>query len=219
MRSVFLVLAACGSATYSSPSQTLPITLGPPSDRVVAIVRIPAPWYAPRFVIRRKFRAAIAEYERLADLERKYFTVSQRGEFGGIYLWRTRAAADAFYGPAWHARVRERYGKDTEVAVFDAPFVVEGATKLDVEPIDDQAASFPACATLVLGRGELAAFAAVHGIPPGLVRSYFVVAPDGRIGAIDLWASERLADAALPALERALAGETTRFDAPVLLRP
>jgi hypothetical protein len=214
MHRYLLVLAACGGPTFTTPAETLPVTLATtPAAYAVAIVRIPAPWYAPRFVIRRRFRAAVGDYEHVPGLVRKYFTISERGEFGGIYLWSSRAAANAFYSPAWRARVHERYGADADVVVLDAPFIVDGATKLAAERIDDHATSFPAHATLVLDGSDLHAFAAHHGIPPGLVRAYFVVAPDGRAGAIDLWATDELAGAALARL----GGDATRFQAPVVV--
>src|SRR5258705_8366794 len=65
---------ACSSATYHAPATTTAITLPAPGANAVAIVRISAPWYARNFLIRRRFRAAVGDYERLPGLLRKYFT-------------------------------------------------------------------------------------------------------------------------------------------------
>jgi hypothetical protein len=56
---------------------------------------------------------------------RKYFTATD-DSFGGIYLWKNRAAADAWFNSAWHARVVKTYGVDGQVTYFDAPLVIEG---------------------------------------------------------------------------------------------
>lgn len=196
-----LALVACSSATYHAPASTGTLALPEPGARAVTIVRIPAPWYARNFIIRRKFANLVGEYERVAGLRRKYFTITEDREFGGIYLWDSRAAARAWFSPAWHERIRERYGADTDVAVFDAPFVVDGSTTLELDMIDRASGKYPARATLLLlpsDRGEagLRSLAAAHGDPPGLVRAYFVTT--GReLGIVALWANRDLADAQL----------------------
>ncbi len=228
---LLIALVGCSAADYHAPSTTTPITLPAPGPAAVAVVRVPPPWYARDFLIRRRFVQAVGDYEQVPGLVRKYFTIAEDRRFGGIYLWRSRSDADVFYGPAWHRRVRDRYGVDADLAVFAAPFVVEGTTTLEAEQIDGHAASYPAVATLLLvrggaGRGEegLRELAALHAVPPGLVRAYFVIGAGGELGVIDLWATGELADAALnaPALravERALGGTASvvRFDASVLI--
>jgi hypothetical protein len=216
---LLIALAAC-AATFDAPPTTTPAVLGAPGARVVTIVRIPAPWYAPRFVIRRKFAALAADYEHVPGLARKLFTISDDRELGGVYEWRSAADAATYFSPAWHAHVRDRYGTDTDVLTLAAPFVVSGTTTIDAEPIDrrcaslrdaaryggagpcDRAASkYPARASLLLlpsERGEigLRALADAHGVPPGLVSAYFVTAP-GQIGVVAVWADDELARASL----------------------
>jgi hypothetical protein len=64
-------------------------------------------------------------YERLPGLTRKYFTISDDGKAGGIYLWASREAAAAFYNEGWRTRVLKIYGAPAEVSFFDVPLVVE----------------------------------------------------------------------------------------------
>ncbi len=223
-----VVLGACGGAVYHAPATATPLVLPEPGTHAVAIVEIPAPWYARTFIIRRKFRGAVPEYERIAGLERKYFTITTDREFGGIYLWQSRAIADAYYDPAWRKRVHDRYGRDAKLVVLAAPFVVEGTTTLDAEPIDAHATAYPAAATFLDLRGVteggeagLRKLAALHGCPPGLVRAYFVIDAPSELGVVALWASEDLAAAhSDPRPFTAALGGTarvTRFEAPVLL--
>lgn len=91
------------------------------------VVRVPAPWYAPGFVIRSRFRDAVPEYQRIAGLQRKYFTLTRDGTLGGIYLWRDRAAAEAWFDAAWHARVQARYGAPGDVRHYAVRAVQDAA--------------------------------------------------------------------------------------------
>ena len=57
---------------------------------------------------------------------RKYYTIGEDDRFGGVYLFRDRAAAQAWFGPAWHAKVIQTYGTDAEVRYYDTPVQIEG---------------------------------------------------------------------------------------------
>ena len=91
--------------------------LGP--GNVVAIVQVTPPWYAPGFLIRRTMNKRVAEYAVLPDLIHKAFAIGPDGRVGGIYLWRDRSSANAFYNDAWHALMRDRYGENAEIRWFD----------------------------------------------------------------------------------------------------
>ncbi len=78
-------------------------------------MKVPSPWYATRGVITGKFRQAVPEYQAAAGLERKQFSLAENGNYGGVYLWTDRAAAERWFGPAWHERVRRLRGHDGEV--------------------------------------------------------------------------------------------------------
>jgi hypothetical protein len=98
-----LLSLSCAGPRYDLVSST-PSRVTGPSDRVVGVVRVKAPWYAASVFIRGKFRSAVPEYEAKRALETKYFTIADDGRFGGIYLWSTRADADAFRSIAEHVR-------------------------------------------------------------------------------------------------------------------
>ncbi len=90
-------------------------------DAVVAIVRVPAPWYAPGGTIRSRMVKSIALYRDLPGLDFKYFTIADGKRIGGIYLWTDRAAAEAFYDEAWHTRIKDTYRKDANLKFLSAP--------------------------------------------------------------------------------------------------
>ena len=210
---VLAVLTACASpsSSYDVHASTayVPTT---PGSHAIAIVRIPAPWYAPRFMIARRFRAAVPDYENVPGLVAKAFTIDDDRRFGGIYLWADRAAATAYYSPTWRAQIHERRGHDPDVVVLDAPFVVRGHTAIHGDPVAHRGTRFPATATLVLSPGTAdgaPALAARIAQLDGLIDGVVVVG-DGTLGFVGLWARRELAEAAVGA-------DATFFDAPVLL--
>ena len=78
---------------------------------------------------RRIFLITAPKYQGVAGLVRKYYVLSQDGStVGGIYLWNSRAEADAMYTESWRAFVREKYGTDPSVTYLDSPVVVDNLT-------------------------------------------------------------------------------------------
>jgi hypothetical protein len=226
-----LVGTGCASQSHALGRETA-ATVSDPGASAVAVVRVKAPWYAPRFVIRGRFRDAVPEYEALGALESKYFTISDDGQFGGIYRWATRGDAEAYYSETWRHGIRERRGVEPDLRVFDAPFLVHGRTTIEGPSTGSRSISYPATATLVLWPSARA------GTEPdlarrvadqvkdldGLVRAAVLVSPT-HIGFAALWATREVAENALrpdalQARESQLGvprAEVTYFEAPVLI--
>jgi len=93
---------------------------------VAVIVTVKTPPGVSSAMLDAGFRQAVPQYQQIPGLVRKYFTRDDTS-FGGMYLWRNRAAAEAWYNPQWRQTVRARYGVDPEVRYFAAPVVIEGA--------------------------------------------------------------------------------------------
>jgi len=75
------------------------------------------------------FLSTAPKYRGVQGLLRKIYVLSQDGNTaGGIYLWNSRAQADAMYTESWKAFVREKYGTDPSVTYFDSPVVVDNVT-------------------------------------------------------------------------------------------
>jgi hypothetical protein len=52
----------------------------------------------------------------------------RRGRLGGgVYLWQSRADADAFYTGPWLQGIRERYGMDPEIRYFYTAAVTDNS--------------------------------------------------------------------------------------------
>lgn len=78
---------------------------------------------------RKIFLGTAPKYQGVAGLVRKVYVLSQDGSTaGGIYLWNSRADADAMYTESWRAFVREKYGTDPSVTYLESPVVVDNVT-------------------------------------------------------------------------------------------
>lgn len=91
---------------------------------VVVVIKTPPPITRP--ILETEFRKAAPTYQKIPGLIRKYFTATG-DTFGGIYLWKDRAAAEAWFSDAWRARARATYGAEPSVSYYDAPLIIEGA--------------------------------------------------------------------------------------------
>ncbi len=72
------------------------------------------------------FMSTAPKYQGVTGLIRKYYLLSQDGTtVGGVYLWKSRAAAEALYTESWRAFVRGKYGTYPTVTYMDSPVVVD----------------------------------------------------------------------------------------------
>ena len=78
---------------------------------------------------RKIFLSTAPKYLGVAGLVRKYYVLSQDGSaVSGIYLWNSRAEAEAMFTESWRAFVREKYGTDPSVTYLECPVVVDNLT-------------------------------------------------------------------------------------------
>ena len=111
--------AASAASSASSPPATT--TSGP----VAVVVSIPLPSGISREQAITAMQKSVPQYQALPGLARKYFTLSDDGRFGGIYLWNSRAEAQAWFSDGWRAKAAATYGAAPEVTYFDVPIVLE----------------------------------------------------------------------------------------------
>lgn len=94
---------------------------------VITTFRLPKP--ITRDEARSIFLSTAAQYRGVAGLFRKCYYLSQDGiTAGGIYLWSSRAQAEAMYTESWRVKVREKYGADPSVTYLHSPVVVDNVT-------------------------------------------------------------------------------------------
>jgi hypothetical protein len=98
-----------------------------PMITVITTFQLPKP--ITREEARRRFLNTAPTYQSVAGLFRKYYYLSQdRETLGGIYLWSSRAEAEAMYTESWRAFVRDKYDSDPSVTYLDSPVVVDNVS-------------------------------------------------------------------------------------------
>jgi hypothetical protein len=72
------------------------------------------------------FKSSAPKYRGMQGLVRKYYLFdAERRLGGGVYLWKTRADADAVYTPQWRAYIADRYGTPPDIRYFETSVVVD----------------------------------------------------------------------------------------------
>ena len=76
------------------------------------------------------FKGTAPRYRGLKGLVRKYYLFDDVGRIGGgVYLWKTRADAEALYTAEWKSTIAERYGAPPDIRFFDTPVVVDNESE------------------------------------------------------------------------------------------
>jgi hypothetical protein len=68
------------------------------------------------------------KFEGMPGLIRKNFVFDgDNGVGGGVYTWENREAAEKVYaeGGPWRAAIRNLYGVDPEITIFETPVIVD----------------------------------------------------------------------------------------------
>ncbi|HEV2610718.1 MAG TPA: monooxygenase [Noviherbaspirillum sp.] len=93
---------------------------------IIAMTAFTLPKPITREEARGIFLSTAPTYQGVQGLLRKHYVLSQDGlTAGGIYLWNSRAEAEALYTETWRVFVREKYGTDPAVTYFESPVVVD----------------------------------------------------------------------------------------------
>lgn len=194
----FLTAAAVLAAT-AMPSATLAqATAADAAPPVVVIVRVPKPWYAPQSLVVSRMRDTIEQYAHLPGLLFKAFSFERvSGDYGGVYHWRDKASAQAWFNEAWHQRVRQERGHDGTVTMFDAVATIDNTPGGTAEDTRSAAVAtvvqwpWPAGAQREQVVAALQAAVPDFRVVPGLLRKHFIVSDEaGTFGGVYLWKDE-----------------------------
>ncbi len=118
-----ILLAAAMMAPAAAVGQTTPpANAAPPQVAVHVSVKTPAG--APRALVEAGMVQSAPIYAKVPGLIRKYFTIGQ-ADLGGIYLFKDRPAAQAWFSAAWRDKATATYGSQPVVTYFDVPLVVD----------------------------------------------------------------------------------------------
>ena len=93
---------------------------------IVALTSFKLPNPVAREEARRIFLSTAPKYRDVPGLVRKHYLIAEDGaSVGGVYLWNSRAEAEATFTESWRAFVREKYGTDPTVTYFENPVTVD----------------------------------------------------------------------------------------------
>jgi Putative mono-oxygenase ydhR len=101
---------------------------------ITAIVQYKLPPDIDQAACAAHFRAIAPRFRDVPGLIRKHFIYADDGWAGGVYLWETRAAAEAFYSGPWLAGIRERYGMDPQIKFFETASITDNAAGVVLLP-------------------------------------------------------------------------------------
>ena len=192
-----MLMLAAGLANAQTPEA--PAASAHP---VVVVVKVPTPWYAPKALVASKMRDTIPTYERIDGLNFKVFSMAREsGDFGGIYHWLDKGAAQRWFTPQWFERVRQERGNAAVVRYFDAPLTVDntpGGT-----PANTDSKGVATVVEIAVPAGvsrerlieEFKAAAPTYQKVPGLLRKHFTISDTGAFGGIYIWRDEASARA------------------------
>ena len=94
---------------------------------ITAIVLYKLPPHIDSAACAAHFRAIAPGFRDVPGLIRKQFIYAENGWAGGVYLWETRAAAEAFYTGPWLDGIRERYGMNPRIRFFETACITDSA--------------------------------------------------------------------------------------------
>jgi hypothetical protein len=93
---------------------------------IVAIVNFQLPPDVTAEQARKLYAESAPRYRAMKGLVRKYYLWdAERHIGGGVYLWESRAAADAVYTAEWKASIAARYGAAPAITFFESPVIVD----------------------------------------------------------------------------------------------
>jgi hypothetical protein len=93
---------------------------------ITALVQIKLPESMTTDKARAVFAETAPKYREVKGLIRKYYLLSEDGETaGGVYLWKTREAAEQLYTDDWQAFIMQKYGTKPTITYFASPVIVD----------------------------------------------------------------------------------------------
>ena len=93
---------------------------------ITALVQIKLPEPMARDKAQDVFAETAPKYQEVKGLIRKYYLLSEDGATaGGIYLWKSRDAAEQLYTDDWKTFILQKYGTKPSLTYFVSPVIVD----------------------------------------------------------------------------------------------
>ena len=93
---------------------------------IISLVQIKLPEPMAKDKAQEVFAGTAPKYREAKGLIRKYYLLSEDGTTaGGVYLWKSREAAEKLYTDDWKRFILQKYGTKPSVKYFDSPVIVD----------------------------------------------------------------------------------------------
>jgi len=93
---------------------------------ITALIQIKLPEPMAKDKAQDVFAGTAPKYREVKGLIRKYYLLSEDGATaGGVYLWKSREAAEQLYTDDWKTFILQKYGTKPSVTYFDSPVIVD----------------------------------------------------------------------------------------------
>ena len=104
---------------------------------ITELVFFDLPQRITREEVMAKYRQTAPAWSKNEDLVHKfYFFDAARSQGGGVYVWKTRAAAERWHGAAYRDRIRALYGSEPTMTYLDTLVVVDNVLNRVSEPAE-----------------------------------------------------------------------------------
>jgi hypothetical protein len=90
-----------------------------PKEAQVAWLKSKTPWYAPAWLIRKKMKDSIPDFEKREGLVLKLYTINPDSTFGGFYIWRDQTQLKSYYTPQRLKQIEEKRGAPPLLRTFE----------------------------------------------------------------------------------------------------
>ena len=101
---------------------------------ITEIVTFALPQGMTREQVIDNYRQSATKWRQNLDLIRKNYLFDEASRIGGgVYLWKSIAAAKRGHDEAWRRKVVDTYGSEPQIRYFATPVVVDNAAEKIVE--------------------------------------------------------------------------------------
>jgi hypothetical protein len=90
-----------------------------PKEARVAWLKSKTPWYAPAWLIRKKMKDSVPDFEKREGLVLKLYTINPDSTFGGFYFWRDQTQLQSYYTPQRLKEIEEKRGAPPILRTFE----------------------------------------------------------------------------------------------------
>lgn len=92
---------------------------------ITVVTRFPQPAGKSPTDLKEMFRQSAPRFQTISGLVRKYYYVADDNTCGGVYLFRSRAEAEAMFDDAFAASIVERFGAPPRIEFLMTPVIVD----------------------------------------------------------------------------------------------